>query len=342
MCDAYTQFDPTDTNKEITVLKDKISLLDKELRAKNAELCKLREENRKLKMRKFSFESLKGSKEKLNFYTGIPALSLFLWILDVIKGKIKKCSANLPVEDHLLIVLMKLRLGLLNKDLAYRFGHEETVISKIYRVWLPGLSKCLKKLIVWLSKMEIMQNLPHSFRRKYRDCICIIDCSEVFIERPKNLTARAQTWSNYKNNNTIKYLIGISPAGAVTFLSEGWGGRVSDKQITLDSGFLNKVHSGDCILADRGFLIEDDLHKKGAYLKIPKFTKGKKQLPATDVQTCRQLSNVRIHVERVIGQLKKFRILQSTIPISQVDLLNDVMVVVAAIVNLNKSVVRMY
>ena len=37
------------------------------------------------------------------------------------------------------------------------------------------------------------------------------------MERPRNLTARAKTWSNYKHNNTIKYLIGISPAGAVIF-----------------------------------------------------------------------------------------------------------------------------
>ena len=50
MCDAFTQSDPTDTNKDMTVLKNIISLLDKELRAKNAELYKLREKNRKIKM----------------------------------------------------------------------------------------------------------------------------------------------------------------------------------------------------------------------------------------------------------------------------------------------------
>ena len=65
-------------------------------------------------------------------------------------------------------------------------------------------------------------------------CVCIIDCSEIKIERHFNLNSRAQTWSNYKHSNTIKYLIGITPAGAVSFLSHGWGGRVS-KEITLKS-----------------------------------------------------------------------------------------------------------
>ena len=48
-------------------------------------------------------------------------------------------------------------------------------------------------------------------------------------------------------------LIGISPAGAVVCLSEGWGGRVSDGQITLESRFLSKLNASDFVLADRGF-----------------------------------------------------------------------------------------
>ena len=102
---------------------------------------------------------------------------------------------------------------------------------------------------------------------------------------------------------------------------------------------MDKISYGDCILADRGFLIENELNSRGSFLKIPKFTKGKEQLPAKDVHDSRRLSNVRIHVERVIGQLKKFRILQNTIPLTQIDLLDDAMVVIAAAVNLNKSVV---
>ena len=76
---------------------------------------------------------------------------------------------------------------------------------------------------------------------------------EIFTEQPKNTTACAQTWSNYKHNNTAKYLVGITPSGAVMFLSEGWGGRVSDKWISIDSGFFEKIFMGNCILGDRRF-----------------------------------------------------------------------------------------
>ena len=144
---------------------------------------------------------------------------------------------------------------------------------------------------------------------EWKDVVSIIDCSEISIEQPKNLTARAQNWSNYKYNNTAKYLIGITISGAVLFLSAGWGGRVSDKQISIDSGFFQKISMGDCILADRGFTFKEELAAVGATLKIPHFTKGKSQLSGKEIDTSHQLPNVRIHVERVIGQIKKFRIL---------------------------------
>ena len=73
------------------------------------------------------------------------------------------------------------------------------------------------------------------------------DCFEIFIERPSGLEARAKTWSSYKHHNTVTFLIGITPQGAISFLSNGWG--VSDKYLTENSGFLNNLIPGDVVLA---------------------------------------------------------------------------------------------
>ena len=134
-------------------------------------------------------------------------------------------------------------------------------------------------------------------------------------------------------------MISITPSAAVIFLSAGWGGRVSDKQISVDSGFFDKISIYDCILADWGFTLKEELASLGATLKVPHFTKGKSQLSGKEVDTSRQLSNVRIHVERVIGQVKKFRMLQNIVPLTQIDLLDDIMGIVCAIINLTISIV---
>ena len=126
-----------------------------------------------------------------------------------------------------------------------------------------------------------------------------------------------QTWSNYKQYYTVKVLIGITPQGTIPFLSKAWGGHASDKYFTEHSGFLDKLNSGDLILADRGFTIEDSVGLYCARVCVPPFTKGKKQLTRCEVDWAREILHVRIHVERVIGQLKKkYTILQCVIPIT--------------------------
>ena len=79
--------------------------------------------------------------------------------------------------------------------------------------------------------------------------------------------------------------------------------------------FKNKLLSGD-VLADRGFNIQESVGLMCAEVKIPSFTKGRQQLSAIDVESSRNIANVRIHVERVIGLLRnKYTILQDIVPI---------------------------
>ena len=93
------------------------------------------------------YEEIKEDKKLMNFYIVLPSNELFSWILSLLDEKIFK-SSKLSKEEHLLLVLMKLKLGLLHTDLAFRFGLELCDVSRIYSKWVKALSRAMKFLII--------------------------------------------------------------------------------------------------------------------------------------------------------------------------------------------------
>lgn len=322
-----------------------LRLENEKLRAENIKLlsekCLQEEVNRKqfrCHNPQFNASSIENDDKKTTFYTGLPNHATFLWV-------VTHCSDELPSSrllsphDIVLLVLMKLQLNLVNQDLAYRFGISKALVSQLVALSLGVLANQLKFLIHWPDKESCRRTLPGVFKPLYKDCRVIIDCTEIFIERPGNLTARASTYSNYKHHNTLKYLIGITPTGSVSFMSKAYGGRTSDKVVTQRSGLLDLLEYGDLVLADRGFLVEEDITARNCRLKIPAFTRGKAQLSQKDVETSRQLARVRIHVERAIGRLRHFQILNSSMTISLVPHADNILIICAAISNLHPKLV---
>ena len=253
--------------------------------------------------------------DKVAFYTGLPTLKLLDALYGHIAPHITRRSLTLTNYQELVMVLMKLRLDIPYRDLAYRFGVSISTVSRIFSSWLTTMEIRLSPLIYWPEREELWQTMPQWFQYSFgKKTTVIIDCFEVFIEKPTNLLARAQTFSSYKHHNTVKVLIGITPQGSISFVSKAWGGRTSDKFLTENCGLMNKLLPGDLVMADRGFTIHDIVALKRAELAIPAFTKGKSQLDPVDVESTRGIANVRIHVERVIGLLRnKYTILQGTL-----------------------------
>ena len=317
----------------------------KKLQAENSqlqtELARLQKENYTLREElsnlRFS-DNFVATDPKTVFYTGVPTHALFLWLVTY-------CSALLPnfhslsPKSVLLCVLMKLRLNLQHQDLAYRFNVSVTTISEIMNQCIPKVATKLSFLVQWPSRDNLLLHMPPIFKQLYPKCVSIIDCFEVFIQRPGHLTTRAQTWSNYKHHNTIKFLVSITPTGAISFLSRAFGGRVSDKVITQRSGYLDMLEYGDIVLADRGFLIAEDVSAHHATLVIPAFTKGKSQLSARDVEQTRKIARVRIHVERAIERMKNFKVLSTTMSMYLVPHADSIATICAAICNLQPKLV---
>ena len=94
--------------------------------------------------------------------------------------------------EEFMITLTKLRLSLFNEDLGYRFEIHQSTISRIFHRWIDVMLIQLKPLNGQIENREEPQkSMPMDFRLNFKKCAVIIDCFEIFYERPYPLKARA-------------------------------------------------------------------------------------------------------------------------------------------------------
>ena len=145
--------------------------------------------------------------------------------------------------------------------------------------------------------------MPEAFKAKYKSTRVIIGCTEVRCQMPSSLQLNGELFSSYKNHATLKGLVGISPRGAITFVSQLYTGSTSDREMVRRSGLLDLPFNGKgSVMADKGFTIED-LLPLGVSLNLPLFLGGSSQMPADVVKT-QEIASLMIHIERAINKLR--------------------------------------
>ena len=174
-----------------------------------------------------------------------------------------------PVNEFLL-VLTRLKVGLLEQDIAVRFQLHQSIVSRIITTWISFMYAKFKELdISWPSRQQCNEYMPEHVGNLYLELRCIVS-TEIYIEKPSNATARQATFSTYKNRNALKALVGIDPSGSLTFISDLYGGSISDRGLTIKCRIFEKDwERKNVLMADRGFTIQDLFEQKGVRVNIP-------------------------------------------------------------------------
>ncbi|XP_070395477.1 uncharacterized protein [Dermacentor albipictus] len=241
----------------------------------------------------------------------------------------------LTAKDQLLLVLLRLRLGLFERDLAYRFRVSIATLSRIYTTWISFIYLQVGQVDLWLSRDKVDKAMPAIFKERYPSTRTITDATEVRCEVPSSLVLQLATYSTYKSTITMKGLVVISPDGTITFLSKLFTGSVSDKELVEKSGFLKlEFEPGDSVMADKGFKIYDLLSAKGVALNIPHFLR-RQHLNEEEVRQTEEIASLlRIHVERRIQRIKAFDIFDRPSPLSITSIINEIWALCAFLSNL--------
>uniref|UniRef100_A0A8W8JS03 Transposase Helix-turn-helix domain-containing protein n=1 Tax=Magallana gigas TaxID=29159 RepID=A0A8W8JS03_MAGGI len=218
----------------------------------------LKSEIRRLQGLQWSVDKIKDDDTKTKFYTGLPSFAVFLWLFNYLVPKCEKMvywrgTSMTPTErarprrlmslepiDQFLATLMRLKVGLFVEDIAERFGVSVGTYSQYFTTWVCLLYQELRPLNPFPSRDIIQRNMPSCFH-SFPNLRVILDCTEIFVQKSSSLVNQNLSFSHYKHHTTIKFLIGITPSGVISLISEGFGGRVSDRQMIEKSLLLDML-----------------------------------------------------------------------------------------------------
>ena len=137
---------------------------------------------------------VKNDDTKTCFYTGLPSYKLFYGILEILKPVVSQHTQKSESEliNGCFITLIKLRLGVPNDDLAYRFGVTKGHVCNIFHLWINVMSTELKCFIAWPDPETLRENLPEYFKKHYSNTKCITDCLSCLLSVPHPLKLEQQ------------------------------------------------------------------------------------------------------------------------------------------------------
>ena len=230
------------------------------------------------------FMNVKMLKNKglLKSYTGLECDAFDSLVLGLSLLYDQNQSMRLQIQEtldsQLLICLMKLRCNFTFEHIGLLFNFSRRKASRIFYAILEALDIILGTTVTSIPNPEDCRLIqPTDFRHPLTNKITLcIDCTDFRIDCPRqSLAVGRSCYSEYRGGYTLKALIAIMPFGAISFCSELFGGRISDKDICKKSGFFSKLGPGHVLAVDKGFKIREDV-PKGVDIAIPSFkVKGK-------------------------------------------------------------------
>ena len=118
-------------------------------------------------------------------------------------------------------------------------------------------------------------------------------------------------YSGKKKRHTLKNVLLVDSVGSIHFLSDTYEGRVHDKCIADEARYT--LPTGSILYQDAGF---QGFRLPGVQIMQPKKKPRNGTLTPQEKEENRRISSVRVRIEHVIGDIKRYRIIHDIIRFS--------------------------
>ena len=180
-------------------------------------LEQLRHETDTIRFRLLKLENIKSNDRLFQFYTNLPNFAVFDALREylatrlgdgphtirrwrgskffhsqqsqpsnVVSWKASGYSAKLSFEEELFLVLVKLKTGRMNQDLAFNFGISVGLLSELFTTFFYFLSSELKALFQMVDCGTVTDGIP-SVYKNVSGLRVVLDCTELMLQKPSDL-----------------------------------------------------------------------------------------------------------------------------------------------------------
>lgn len=294
----------------------------------------------------FAAADYKTDERAMQFYTGLESYSVFMDVFISLGPAVSQLTyiysiPSIKAEDQLFLTLVKLRTYKTNYELSLLFKIPELEVYSAFVTWIRFMSLQWREINIWPEQEVIHFHGPTGFQRKCPKTRAIFHGTECPIQKPKDPEAQKVTFSTHKNCNTAKVLLGVTPGGLVSYVSPAYAGGISNRKIVERSNLMTMCDLKDSIMADKGFDVQDIFVPMDATtVNIPKFFKKKNRMTLGAVLKDRKIARNRVHVERVIGLGKTYKILCHPLNPTESVLSSDIIFVCYMLINFRKCIVH--
>ncbi|XP_038077625.1 uncharacterized protein LOC119745381 isoform X2 [Patiria miniata] len=311
----------------------------------------------KQQIERFGIGSISADPQLVMFYTGFTDYQTFQAVYMSIEPTCEKmigwgkviqlegdrqenffCSEDLTLLNQFFLFLCRVKVGLLQQDLAVRFHVSRATVNRVLIHWTKYLHFVLGSLAIWPSRNVVGQSMPECVKTIHPKMRVILDCSEVKVQNPRpNFSAQhSEPYPSDRCHTTFKGLVGVTPSGAVSFVSHLHSSGLSDKELTEQSGILKLLEKGDQVMFDTGFPIGDMLQEIGCTLVFLPYPRQETSGFVPEVTSRPNVERLRTHVEHVIRRVKEFHIFDGVIPFSLACSINQLWTVCCLLTNFKR------
>ena len=219
-------------------------------------------------------------------------------------------SYELELRDHVLLVVVWLRIYPTGDVLGYMFGVSAPTVSRTLARVLPLLEQ---------AGADTMR-LPDPGRKRRRqfselldmipELTLIVDSFEQAVQRPQNQDDADAHYSGKKKRHTLKSQVALDAhTGYISHVSDSVRGPTADIKLLEESGLLQRLPDEVGMGGDLAYIKLANLREHGF---SPRRKPRGKPRPIPDSVFNRVFSHFRIIVEHTIGRMRRFQSINQT------------------------------